>query len=383
MRHLVSLENVGKSSGATKALSKVSFDLEEGEVHALVGENGAGKSTLMDILAGVLQPDSGKVIVDGTAVAFHSTHESKAAGIATVFQELSLVDGLSVGVNICAGQASVRFGFIDRRKMRERAGAALSRLGLALSAGGTVGTLLASQRQNVEIAKALDQLFHAGRQNGSNGAPLRVLILDEPISAFNAEEKTALFAAVRTLRAQGVGIIYISHHLHEVIALADRITVLHDGATVWTRPGGDVSADMLVRAMVGRDVESAGRARAIGKAAVVSFRNVGRKGQVSDLSFDLHAGEILAVAGLDGSGRETVARLLAGIERPDQGSISLLGSAHPGSLRAAIGQGVGYVPDDRKALGLFLDMPIAANALSADLGSISRHGLVQGRSLRA
>jgi ABC-type sugar transport system ATPase subunit len=265
--------------------------------------------------------------------------------------------------------------------MRRRAEQALARLAMRLHPDAQVGMLVASQRQAVEIAKALDQLFHTGRAKAEGGHTVRVLILDEPTSALNAEEKLALFAAVRALRGAGVGIIYISHHLDEVIALADRITVLRDGTTVWTKPAAEVDTDMLVRAMVGRDVQRAGRTRVVGANAAATFHDVSRKGRLSGVTFSLHWGEVLAVAGLDGSGRETVARLLAGIERPDAGRIMLGGELHPGSLRAAMARGVGYVPDDRKALGLFVDMPIATNALAADLASVSRLGFVRGSAL--
>jgi ribose transport system ATP-binding protein len=235
VRTIVSLSEVRKSFGATRALNGVSFDLSEGEVHALIGENGAGKSTLMNILAGVLPADAGLLSVDGRPREFRTTVEAKSAGIATVFQELSLVDELSVEENICSGRAPTRFGLVDRGRMHDRAKQALRRLGLRLPLNARVGTLLASQRQNVEIAKALDQLFSSGDKGAAHNDPVRVLILDEPTSALNVEEKDALFSAVRALREQRVGIIYISHHLDEVVALADRITVLRDGATVWTK----------------------------------------------------------------------------------------------------------------------------------------------------
>jgi ABC-type sugar transport system ATPase subunit len=377
VRTVVSLREVRKSFGGTRALDGVSFDLSEGEVHALIGENGAGKSTLMNILAGVLPADAGLLSVGGSPREFRTTVEAKSAGIATVFQELSLVDELSVEENICSGRAPTRFGLVDRGRMRERAEQALRRLGLRLPLNARVGSLLASQRQNVEIAKALDQLFSGKHKAVADDDTIRVLILDEPTSALNAEEKQALFGAVRALREQRVGIIYISHHLDEVVALADRITVLRDGATVWTRPASAVDTDTLVRAMVGRDVQRVQRSRAIGTSEGARFERVTRRGRVQNLSFSLYRGEILAVAGLDGSGRESVARLLAGVERPDSGNIMLDNTVHPGSLRAAMARGVGYVPDDRKGLGLFLGMSIAANAAAATLGSVSRWGLVR------
>lgn len=375
---LVQLEDVGRSFGATRALDRVSLDLRAGEVHALVGENGAGKSTLMNILSGVIRPDAGSIRLQGVPVRFRSTHHSRDMGIATVFQELSLVPGLDVAENICAGHAPTRFGLLDRRAMRRRAVAALGRLRLTLAPGARVENLLASQRQGVEIAKALDLLLHPARADLA-----RVLILDEPTSALNTTEKQALFASVRALRADGVGIIYISHHLDEVLALADRITVLRDGSSVWTRDAAGLAREDLVSAMVGREIRRSDRLPARPGPVRASLRGVGIAGQVQGINLDLHAGEVLAVAGLDGSGREQVARLLAGLMRPDRGQVELLGKVHPGSLRAAMDRGLAYVPDDRKMLGLFLDLSLAANAVAADLGQVSRAGLVRETVLRA
>ncbi|MCX5494471.1 sugar ABC transporter ATP-binding protein [Kaistia dalseonensis] len=378
MRAVVSLEDVRKSFGATRALDGVSFDLAEGEVHALVGENGAGKSTLINVLAGVVRPDSGRLVVDGVRRDFQTTHDAKSAGIATVFQELSLVDGLSIAENICAGRPPSRFGLIDRRSQWARSVEALRMLGVQLQPEMTVGRLLASQRQLVEVAKALDQISATAGTEGR----ARVLILDEPTSALNPDEKSALFRAVRALRSQGVAIIYISHHLDEVLALADRITVLRDGATVWTRPAAGMDSDTMVRAMVGRDVQRAVRSRVSAGDEIARFEDVGARGRIEGVSFSLRRGEILGVAGLDGSGRESVARLLAGIERSTSGRIVLAGRDHPGSLRAAMALGLGYVPDDRKTLGLFLDMPIAENAVAAGLSSVSRLGLMNADAIR-
>ena len=254
-----------------------------------------------------------------------------------MFQKLSLVDGLSVAEDICAAHAPVRFGLIDRAAMDQRASRLLAQLGAVVPVGLPVGALMASQRQLVEIAKAIGQL----RLDGDAPSPVQLLILDEPTSALTADEKLRLFAAVRDLRAQGVGIIYISHHLSEVLAVADRITVLRDGATVWTKPALGLTSQDLVRAMVGREVDRASRnASAPGK--VLAQINGGSKaGAVHDLTISVRTGEVLAIAGLDGSGREMVARLLAGPQAPDQGQIILSGAAHPGTLRGAILAGVG------------------------------------------
>ncbi|MCF1711147.1 sugar ABC transporter ATP-binding protein [Tabrizicola sp. J26] len=371
---MITLRGLNKSFGATHAVKDVSFTLEAGEVHALVGENGAGKSTLMNMMAGVLTPDSGHILLQDTPRALTSTLMAARAGIATVFQELSLVDGLSVAENICAGHAPVQFGLIDSGAMARRATDLLHRLGTDLPVWRPVGSLLAGQRQLVEIAKAIGQLYHP---EAAVPRPVRALILDEPTSALTADEKLRLFAAVRELRLQGVGIIYISHHLSEVVALADRITVLRDGATVWTRPAAGLTTEDLVSAMVGREVLRAPRDEAVPGPEMARLEGVTRAGQVRDLTLSIRGGEVLGVAGLDGSGRETVARLLAGVELPEQGRITLAGAAHPGTLRRAMSAGVAYVPDDRKTLGLFLDLSIAANAVVTDLTQVARAGMMR------
>lgn len=378
MNSMIALRDLSKSFGATHAVRGVSFTVQAGEVHALVGENGAGKSTLINMIAGVFAPDTGQILLQDEPQELTSTAAAANAGIATVFQELSLVDGLSVAENICAGHAPTRFGIIDRAAMADRASRLLARVGAELPSEIPVGTLMASQRQLVEIAKAIGQL----RLDEDQPRQVRALILDEPTSALTADEKACLFVAVRDLRAQGVGIIYISHHLSEVLALADRITVLRDGASVWTKAALGLTTEDLVRAMVGRDVVRASRSQSAPGQTLAQINGVFKAGSVQDLSLSVRAGEVLAVAGLDGSGREMVARLLAGIETPDQGQITLSGVQHPGTLRGAMRAGVAYVPDDRKSLGLFLDMSIAANCVATDLGQVTRAGLVQEALIR-
>jgi ABC-type sugar transport system ATPase subunit len=376
---MVALRGLQKRFGATHAVKDVSLDLEPGEVHALVGENGAGKSTLMNMMAGVVSPDAGHILLDGAPRAPGSTAAAVQAGIATVFQELSLVDGLSVAENISAGHPPARLGLIDGRAMERRAEALLALLGTELPLRAPVGKLLAGQRQLVEIAKAIGQLH----LDDPETRPVRALILDEPTSALNAGEKDRLFVAVRSLRAQGVGIFYISHHLSEVLALADRITVLRDGATVWTRAAAGLTVEDMVGAMVGRDVQRTQRSRATRSNELARIERATRAGKVQDLSLAVHGGEVLGVAGLDGSGRETVARLLAGIETPDGGRVTLDGKAHPGTLRRAMREGVGYVPEDRKTLGLFLGMSVAANAVVTDLAQVTQAGLIREGRVRS
>lgn len=375
---MIALRGLRKSFGATHAARDVSIDFGAGEIHAVVGENGAGKSTLMNMMAGVFAPDSGQILLRGEARDLPSTLAASQAGIATVFQELSLVDGLSVAENICAGNSPVRFGLIDRRAMERRASDLLARLGTELPLRLPVGKLPAGQRQLVEIAKAMGQL----QLDEPEPRAVQVLILDEPTSALTADEKGRLFTAVRQLRARGVGIIYISHHLSEVLALADRVTVLRDGATVWTRPAAGLTTEDLVSAMVGREVLRAAHSKAQPGADIARIEGATRTGQVQDLTLAVRGGEVLGVAGLDGSGRETVARLLAGIEAPEQGRVNLGGKPHPGTLRGAMRAGVGYVPDDRKTLGLFLEMAVAANVVATDLAQVTRAGLIQEPRIR-
>lgn len=379
MDAMIALQGLTKSFGATHAVKDVSLDIKAGEVHALVGENGAGKSTLMNMMAGVLAPDTGRILLKGEPRELASPLAAARAGIATVFQELSLVDGLTVAENICAGHAPVRFGVIDRTAMNRRAASLLARLGTDLPVGAPVGKLLAGQRQLVEIAKAIG-LLHL---DDPPLRPVRTLILDEPTSALSADEKSRLFAEVRELRALGVGIVYISHHLSEVLALSDRITVLRDGAKVWTRPAAGLTSEDLVSAMVGRQVLRAARSVAVPGPELARIDGVTRAGGVQDLTLSVRGGEVLGVAGLDGSGRAVVARLLAGLDRPDEGRVTLAGKTRPVSLRAAMRAGVGYVPDDRKSLGLFLDMSVAANAVATDLAQVARAGLINEARIHA
>jgi ABC-type sugar transport system ATPase subunit len=380
MAEALEISSVSKSYGATKALVDVSFSILPGELHAIVGENGAGKSTLINILSGVTLPDEGSVKLGSQSLQLRSTQSARAAGIATVFQELSLAEALSVEENICAGREPARLGLIDRGELRRRAEETLQKLGVSLQPQMRVALLSQGQRQAVEIAKAIDLLTH-GRTAADPG--LRLLVLDEPTSALSADEKHALFRAVRALRDNGTRIIYISHHLDEVLDLADRITVLRDGRLVWTKPARGITNSDLVRAMVGRDIARAIRKRSERTSEAARFDAVGKSDQLTDVSFTLHHGEILAVAGLDGSGRECVGRLLSGIEKPDAGSITLKGAPCPANLIAAMARGLAYVPDDRKTKGLFLTQSIADNVSAADLDAVSSFGFVSNAKTKA
>ena len=364
---------VSKVFPGIRALDDVSFALRAGEVHAVVGENGAGKSTLMQILAGVYRPDGGELRVDGAPAAFANRRDAEAAGISIVFQELSLVPQLSIAENVFAGrQPANRLGLIDRGRMEAETTALIRPFGLAAGPRQTVGTLSLASQQVVEIAKALS-------------LRARVLILDEPTSSLTANETERLMATIRDLRARGLGIVYISHHLREVFAIADRITVLRDGTYRGTWRRGEVTEQQIVSEMVGRSfaaVSGPYRPRAVGGEPVLRAAGLGRDREFSDISLTLHRGEILGLAGLVGAGRSELAASLFGLTPPQTGTLEVEG--RPARFAApvdAVRAGMGYLTEDRKQAGLFLAMSIARNVAAPSLGRFSRGGLVDDRQV--
>lgn len=361
---------ISKSWGATKALSRVAFSLSAGEVLAVVGENGAGKSTLLSILSGVTTPDEGEIRLDGIAARLGSPHAARQSGIGTVFQELSLAKNLTVMENIFAGRLPSRFGFVDRATLRQRSNELFASLGLAIDPEAIVGELPLSSQQIVEIAKAIS-------------LDARVLLLDEPTSALNADEKAALFRVVRALKAAGTAIIYISHHLDEVLDLCDRILVLRDGHPVTLVDRDGVKVEDLVRAMTGRAIGAMDVSRrAPEKELVLEVRALDDGASVQDVSFSLRKREIVALAGLMGSGRSALAEMIAGLLPTRSGEIRFKGATiAPRGMAAAKRIGIGYIPPERKTQGLFLDMPLAANISAATLWRSSRLGLHDGAKL--
>lgn len=366
---LLEIQEVSKAFAGTQALSRVSFTLAAGEIHALVGENGAGKSTLMNIVAGVLQPDEGSICLAGKTVSIESPRHAQALGIGTVFQELSLVDSLSVAENIFVNRVPTRFGFVDWRRLDERTRAILAPFGLLVDPRAVVADLQVSQRQLVEIAKALS-------------LDVRLLILDEPTSALPPDEVEALFAIIRRLRAQGIGVIYITHRMAEVFAIADRVTVLRDGRVITTTPVGDCDMDAIIRAMVGRDIEAMpARSRRGAGAALVEARGLTRTDSFESIDLTLHAGEIVGLAGLMGAHRSELGRALGGALRPTSGQIHLCGqSLKLDDVGTALRHGVAYLTDERKRDGLFLEMSIADNIIAPALRRFSHFGLVDTRA---
>jgi ABC-type sugar transport system ATPase subunit len=367
---LLEMLEITKEFPGVRALDGVSFGLAAGELHALVGENGAGKSTLMKILGGVYPyPDyGGEIRVEGETKRFRSVHDAEAAGIAVVFQELSLVKEMTIGENIFLGRAPSRAGLIRWEDLYARAGKLLDELGLGLDPRTPVERLGIGQQQLVEIAKALSH-------------DARILVLDEPTAALTDSEVETLVAILRDLRARGVGIVYISHKLEEVFRLADTITVLRDGRTVGTSPAAELDESRVIAMMVGREVNQIfpprdhepGEVVFEARNVTVEDPNVPGKLLVDDVSFSVRRGEVLGVAGLMGAGRS---ELLMGLFGAHAGRTTAEVFVDGKSVRItrpsdAIRNGIAFVTEDRKRYGLVLDQTILNNMTLANLGRLS------------
>ena len=366
---LLQAERLAKTY-ATPALLDVALELRAGEVHALVGENGAGKSTLARILAGLTRPDAGRMRLSGDPYAPSGKAEAARRGVAIVLQELNLVETLSVAEQVFFGAWPSRGGFVDRRTLRERAPAALSRVGLqGLDPERPVRSLGVGHRQMLAVAAALAR-------------PCRVLILDEPTAALSEHEAERLFAEMARLKAEGAAILYVSHRLEEVRRLADRVTVLRDGRLVATRERGGATSAELVQLMVGRDAGSRPpREAPPAPSGEPLLRVRGLRGKVlRDVSFELWPGEILGLAGLMGSGRTETVRAIFGADRVEGGELELRGRRLPRLFRSpqeAVAHGVALVTENRKDEGLLLPLSIRANLTLARLGELSRRGFVR------
>jgi ribose transport system ATP-binding protein len=369
----VEMRGVVKGFAGTPVLREVDFTLGAGEVHALVGGNGAGKSTLMKILQGVYRPDAGTVRVGGREVSFGSPKAAKAAGIGMVFQDYSLVPTLTVARNIFLNHEPSRFGLIDDAAMLREAGEILASMGVECDPATPLHALSTGYWQVTEIAKAL-------------ALDARILILDEPTASLTRTESEALFALIDRLRGQGVSIVYISHRMDEVYRICDQITVLRDGGVVLSDQVAELTPEQIVAAIVGRRVENAleweQRAGPATEAGVplLEVRNLTAANGVTDMSFALHAGKILGLAGLMGSGRSELARLLFGIDKPSSGQVLLRGQpAGITNPRLAIAKGIALVPEDRRQQGLVLEHSVRDNLLLPVLGELGSIGLVNDR----
>ncbi len=368
------LRHAAKSFGAVQALIDGSVTLRGGEVRALLGENGAGKSTLVKILAGVHQPDSGTLTVNGREVTLHGPAAARAAGIAVIYQEPTLFPDLTVAENMFIGRQPLRQGRrIDRKAMQDEAAAIFKRLGVPLDPARIARGLSIADQQVVEIGKALS-------------LEAKVIVMDEPTAALSAAEVDRLFEVIRTLKSQDAAVLFISHRLEEVFEICQAVTVMRDGRHVMSSGLAGLTANDLVRAMVGRELAERPPEAAGAKPGepVLIVERLTREGVFTDVSLTVKSGEIVALAGLVGAGRSEVARAIFGIDRYDAGSVTVkskhLKKASPVSAMAA---GIGFVPEDRRQQGLVMDMSIQRNVALASLGALARGGLIRASAERA
>ncbi|HMK96804.1 MAG TPA: sugar ABC transporter ATP-binding protein [Acidimicrobiales bacterium] len=363
---VLAVTGASKSFGAVRALEDVSLELYPGEAHGLVGENGAGKSTLVKILAGAHHPDKGAVQVDGKEVVLSGPAAARDAGIAVIYQEPTLFPDLTVAENVFMGRQPLRRGRrIDAKAMHHEVVELLGPLGVQLDPERIARGLSIADQQIVEIAKALS-------------LQAKVIIMDEPTAALSAYEVERLFRVVENLRSRGAAVLFISHRLDEVFVLCQRVTVMRDGRRVLSRPVAGLSADELVRAMVGRDVEERREGGAQRGEVVLKAERVTREGVFTDISFEVASGEIVALAGLVGAGRTEVARAVFGIDRYDAGRVLVEGKAlKKGAPGVAMAAGVGLVPEDRRLQGLVMELSIADNVALPSLRRLRRFGMVR------
>lgn len=360
------MEQVSKQYPGTLAVDHVDFEVQAGEVHALMGENGAGKSSLMKMLAGAFDDYTGQIYVNNQKVVLRSPAQACACGIGMVYQELSLAQPISIAENLLVGRLPISVcGLVDRGKLADEARQCLERVGLAhLDPETRVEEISQHEAQLVEIAKVL-------------GRKPKILVMDEPTSALSRSEVERLYEIIRRLREEGLAIIYISHHLPEIFTIADRVTVMRDGKKVGEDDIANVTPTSLVRMMVGQTIDEFYHQRepTLGKP-VLQVRNLTRLGFVHDVSFELRAGEILGVTGLAGSGRTELARAMCGLDPAHSGSVLLDGAALPlGDYPGAVRRGLVYLSEDRKHQGVFLRLNVRENMVAAMTRSHSRLGL--------
>lgn len=360
---ILTAKGITKTFGNHTALNNVELALRAGEVHALLGENGAGKSTLIKIMTGAYTPDTGEILVDGQPVHFATPQQAQVAGIGTVYQEVNLLPNMTVIDNLFIGRQPRRFGMVDRKQMVREARRILSQYGLDIDVRAELSTFSVAVQQIIAIARAVEL---SGK----------VLILDEPTASLDRTEVDKLFEIIRSLKARGLAIVFITHFLDQVFELSDRVTVLRNGRLVGSEPINALDRTSLVRMMLGKDLAFAHAELATEEAThsspLMHFRKFGLSGSVQPFDLTVHRGEVIGVAGLLGSGRTEMARLMFGIDTADQGELDIDGSKV--QLRApqdAVRQGFGFCPEDRKIDGIFGDLSVRENiiiAMQAKLG---------------
>ena len=361
---ILEVRNIAKQYPGVRALDGVDFDVRAGEVHVLLGPNGAGKSTLIKCVSGVVAPTEGEILVGGEPLPTGEPSESMARGVGTIYQELDLVDDLTVAESVFLGHEVRRGRILDRGAMRRETAELLERLDHSnISPNARVSSLRPASQQIVSIARALSR-------------KIRLLIMDEPSAILDDHEIETLFGVVRRLTETGVGVIYISHRLDEVRRIGDRVTVLSDGRTVAVGLPPDTSTDKLVEHMVGRKVEQLFPERATrGGDVLLEVRGVGRQPDIKPASLEVHAGEVVGIGGLVGAGRTELLRLIYGLDSADEGEVVVDGKRLPGgNPAAAIAAGLGLAPEDRKSQGLLLEWSLANNVTLADVASTGAAG---------
>ncbi|MFO1121902.1 MAG: sugar ABC transporter ATP-binding protein [Hyphomicrobiales bacterium] len=370
----LSLIDVDKRFPGVHALKRVSIDIKRGEVIGLIGENGAGKSTLMKILSGVYQPDSGEIRIGGQPVRFENAADANSKGIGMVFQEQSLLTNMTVGENIYLGNESqfTRYGLVDWTKLYAESARQLAKVQVDVDPRARADTLSFASRQMVELAKALTLEDHAGDH--------LVILLDEPTSVLERAEIDILFARVRALKSRA-SFIFVSHRLDEVLELSDRIYVMKDGAVVADLKAAEADTTKLHHLMVGRSLQAEYYREPLQKPyrpeLVLEADRLSLGHAYKDVTFKLHAGEILGIAGVIGSGREELTRTLAGFAPHDSGTLRVAGQEVRLTTPAkAVDLGLGYIPRERRVEGLVLFLPVAANITLADLATLTRYGLI-------
>ncbi len=365
---LLVMAGIVKRFPGVVALGGVDLDVRPGEVHCLLGQNGAGKSTLIKVLAGAHQPDEGTITWSGEEVALSHPQAAMDRGIATIYQELDLVEGLTVAENIFLGQERSRFGLSQRSVARAATRALLERLGHPeISPTTEVGELSAAGQQIVSMARALSR-------------DARLIVMDEPSAVLDGGEVERLFKVIRDLTAQGVAVVYISHRLEEIRVIGDRVTVLKDGRTVATGlPARETPTAEIIRLMTGRSIEYVFPPRGTVPEGepVVEVSGLGRRGEFSDVSFSVRPGEVLGLAGLVGAGRSEIVETLYGARKADTGTVTVGGRAlRPGSVGAAVAAGIGLSPEERKSQALVLGDSVASNISMATLTRFATAGWI-------
>lgn len=364
---LLSMQSISKAYPGVQALQNVSLEILRGECHALVGENGAGKSTLMKILAGAEPLDAGEIALDGTPVTIHSPHQSQKLGIAIIYQEFNLIPTMSIAENVFLGREPSRFGMVDFSREEKEASDILEQLGISLDVRTPVSQLSIAQQQMVEIAKALS-------------TQAKIIAMDEPSATLTSHELKHLFSLIRTLKERGISVIYISHRLEEIFEVCDRLTVLRDGEWVTTTEVHSITREGIIEHMVGRTItDEFPKEIATKGEEIIRTENLSH-GFVQNVSFQVHAGEIVGLTGLVGAGRTEVARMLFGADSPDSGTIVLKGK--PVVLRSprhAIDMGICFLTEDRKEQGLILGMRIRENVTLPTLSQFCTFGFLEAR----